>query len=108
MKLTRFLGATPSLVGASTATTEGLDIPCPPLSAYAVQVVTSPVSTATTGTVDIQGSLDGVNWHNLSTGHDVAGPTLFGSTAAILPVTHIRANLVADSTGEITVLISGR
>lgn len=108
MKLTRFLGATPSLVGASTANTIGESISCPPLSAFAAQAVTDPAVAGTTGVIDIQGSLDGVNWVGLSTNNNVAGPTLFGSTAAILPVTHIRAVLTSASTGEITVLISGR
>lgn len=104
LKNLKYLGATLAY-GPSTSTGNGSVITVPPLSALAMQVV---VNGTGTGTVQLQGSLDGTNWTNiLAATTYTANRLIRSSTVGAITALRVQCTVNA-STKDMSVYLSGR
>lgn len=73
------------------------------LANHSIQVTAGVGVTA--GSVQLQGSLDGVSWFNLGTAVATTAPGTSGANAAGFPARYVRANIATPITGG-TVTVS--
>lgn len=107
-----YLGATRSIIN-TTADGAGETVSCMPASAIAMQIVAGTGSTGQgTGTITLQGSLNGNDWTTVTTSTYDGSRTVSypaASSQFLIPFTNLRASAGShSSTNDLNVWIAAR